>query len=515
MRRATASTGRSCCTRPSPTPTRTTRRWSRPSPGCCRDHPDALLVLTGGEGAAEAARPAADRRPRRRPSGCGDSVGSRRPTSPACSSWPRSWPCRRATRASGCRPLEAMAAGVAGRRRRRHLAARGGGRRRACWSAPDDVAAWAEAARRGPRRPGRAAPAGRGGPGAGRPRSPAGPTPAASPTSTAGRRRWLPACRMGRGATALVGWATLWARHPPPRRSPARPAPAAGSPPGSPAASCSRASSRSSSCSASAWSSTPATTATTTTRRRAAARRPHPPRLRRQRRAASSSPDLPEFERTVGIHTHGDGVIHIHPFSQLGVGANATLGRFFEDARDEGGLDVDAQRLRRSTYLGDDVQGGRDRVRGRRRPACCAWRTGRTSQDADADPEITTGDFDDLRLTDDGGGDHALLRRPRRRHPEAADAAANLAELGAADGGQSRRRAATPTTGATTTARPRTGGRRRRPRTTAAGDTTTTTAAARGTADAGGRPRRRLRHPPPSPHAAPPRSRCCRWSTGR
>ena len=27
------------------------------------------------------------------------------------------------------------------------------------------------------------------------------------------------------------------------------------------------------------------------------------------------TPDIPEFESTIGIHTHGDGVIHIHPFS--------------------------------------------------------------------------------------------------------------------------------------------------------------------------------------------------------
>lgn len=31
----------------------------------------------------------------------------------------------------------------------------------------------------------------------------------------------------------------------------------------------------------------------------------------------------------VGIHTHGDGVIHIHPFSARSAGANATLGVFF------------------------------------------------------------------------------------------------------------------------------------------------------------------------------------------
>ena len=70
---------------------------------------------------------------------------------------------------------------------------------------------------------------------------------------------------------------------------------------------------------------------------------------------------LPEFESQVGIHTHGDGVIHIHPFSQLGVGANATLDRYLEDASEEGGLDVS---LSNDTlhYLDGDLRGGRDRV---------------------------------------------------------------------------------------------------------------------------------------------------------
>ena len=43
-------------------------------------------------------------------------------------------------------------------------------------------------------------------------------------------------------------------------------------------------------------------------------------------------PNLPEFESRVGIHTHGDGVIHIHPSSAGGAGENATLGAFLEGA---------------------------------------------------------------------------------------------------------------------------------------------------------------------------------------
>jgi hypothetical protein len=48
---------------------------------------------------------------------------------------------------------------------------------------------------------------------------------------------------------------------------------------------------------------------------------------------------VPEFEVRAaepnvraGIHTHGDGFIHVHPFSADETGANATLGRFFEFA---------------------------------------------------------------------------------------------------------------------------------------------------------------------------------------
>ncbi len=40
-------------------------------------------------------------------------------------------------------------------------------------------------------------------------------------------------------------------------------------------------------------------------------------------------PDFPQSE-DIGIHTHGDGVIHIHPHTQDQTGQNANLGRFFQ-----------------------------------------------------------------------------------------------------------------------------------------------------------------------------------------
>lgn len=58
-------------------------------------------------------------------------------------------------------------------------------------------------------------------------------------------------------------------------------------------------------------------------------------------------PDLPEFiaPQNGGIHTHGDGLLHIHPFSSARAGVNANLGNYFQDAGEvlgnEGGLDDD------------------------------------------------------------------------------------------------------------------------------------------------------------------------------
>jgi hypothetical protein len=144
--------------------------------------------------------------------------------------------------------------------------------------------------------------------------------------------------------------------------------------------------------------------------------------------------DLPEFESPVGIHTHGDGVLHIHPFSQRGAGANATLGRYFEDAREDGGLDVDISDSKLD-YLDEDVEEDETECEGVDDPVLLMAYWPKAS-DAAAEPEITTGDFDDKRLTTDGaaitiyyGDEDGDIPMPL--------SAANLAALGAADGGSS------------------------------------------------------------------------------
>jgi hypothetical protein len=41
-------------------------------------------------------------------------------------------------------------------------------------------------------------------------------------------------------------------------------------------------------------------------------------------------PNAPQFEDAEGIHTHGDGLIHIHPFLSRAAGKNATVGMYLK-----------------------------------------------------------------------------------------------------------------------------------------------------------------------------------------
>jgi hypothetical protein len=174
-------------------------------------------------------------------------------------------------------------------------------------------------------------------------------------------------------------------------------------------------------------------------------------------------PEMPTFESAVGIHTHGDGVIHIHPFSQLGVGANATLGRYLDDAREEGGLDISLSSSRLD-YLDETYEEGETPCEGVEDPQLRMgyWEN---VQDPTSDPEVTTGDFKDLRLTQDGAGITIYYGDPDGDIPKPPNAS-QLAELGAADGGQVPDSEGNTTT---TTEEPET--------TTTAADASTTTAA--------------------------------------
>ncbi|MET0728430.1 MAG: hypothetical protein ABWZ76_09075 [Acidimicrobiales bacterium] len=144
-------------------------------------------------------------------------------------------------------------------------------------------------------------------------------------------------------------------------------------------------------------------------------------------------PDLPEFESQVGIHTHGDGVIHIHPFSQLGVGANATLDRFLTDATEEGDLDVSLSDTK-LTYLDETYEEGETECEGVDDPQL---RMGYWTdvQDEASVPDVTTGAFGELRLTENGAGLTIYFGDPDADIPKPPHAS-QLDALGAADGAQ-------------------------------------------------------------------------------
>ena len=63
------------------------------------------------------------------------------------------------------------------------------------------------------------------------------------------------------------------------------------------------------------------------------------------------APNVPLFESTDGIHTHGDGVIHIHPYTPAASGAGATLGFFVKAV--PGGFKLSATELKYVKIAGD------------------------------------------------------------------------------------------------------------------------------------------------------------------
>jgi len=179
-------------------------------------------------------------------------------------------------------------------------------------------------------------------------------------------------------------------------------------------------------------------------------------------------PNVPEFESKIGLHTHGDGVLHIHPFSDLGVGINATLGRFMKNAREEGGLDVKISDSKLD-YLDEEVEEGKTKCDGVEDPQLrlAYWPD---ASDSSALPQIQTGDFNDFRLTKNGAA-ITIFYGDKDADVPMPPTAANLPALGAADGSGA---VPPPDSGSSTTVSTAPG--ETTTTTTAAGDSTTTTA---------------------------------------
>jgi FKBP-type peptidyl-prolyl cis-trans isomerase len=105
-----------------------------------------------------------------------------------------------------------------------------------------------------------------------------------------------------------------------------------------------------------------------------------------------------------GIHTHGDGLIHVHPFDDRAAGTKATLGRFFEASV----IKVDATRIDLpqgpKLVAGSDCNGKKTEI------AAAVWRSVKDKQ-----PKLVTKDLASIRLTD--GQVIALVHAPKGTTP--------------------------------------------------------------------------------------------------
>lgn len=106
-------------------------------------------------------------------------------------------------------------------------------------------------------------------------------------------------------------------------------------------------------------------------------------------------PPITDTTDTVGIHTHGDGVIHIHPFVSGSAGANAKLGVFLDTI----GMTVSTDEL--AIPGGDTFKKGDD-CNGTPGIIQVAYWASASDAAAGQDPtEIITSDFNNIRFRGD------------------------------------------------------------------------------------------------------------------
>jgi len=100
-----------------------------------------------------------------------------------------------------------------------------------------------------------------------------------------------------------------------------------------------------------------------------------------------------QHEDTKGIHTHGDGVIHVHPFTSAAAGKNADLEQFFEMTN----LQVTDSKI--VLPSGETWEDGKTCPNGQAGKVVLAkWES---ADDPDAAPEIITSDIGSVRMDRD------------------------------------------------------------------------------------------------------------------
>jgi FKBP-type peptidyl-prolyl cis-trans isomerase len=90
----------------------------------------------------------------------------------------------------------------------------------------------------------------------------------------------------------------------------------------------------------------------------------------------------------VGIHTHGDGLIHAHPFSEKAAGKNATMARFFETENIKVGNNT--IKLGSTTYFG-----GKDCAGKKTKLSVFRWKNRSVKS-----PELVAGEASEIPLID-------------------------------------------------------------------------------------------------------------------
>jgi hypothetical protein len=94
-----------------------------------------------------------------------------------------------------------------------------------------------------------------------------------------------------------------------------------------------------------------------------------------------------------GIHTHGDGVIHIHPFTSAAAGKNATLNQFFKTT----GIKMSDTKLELPEDLGTFEEGKTECNGQPGSLKVLVWDDANSS----ADPKVFITDFNNIRFTSD------------------------------------------------------------------------------------------------------------------
>lgn len=126
---------------------------------------------------------------------------------------------------------------------------------------------------------------------------------------------------------------------------------------------------------------------------------------------------------TYGIHTHGDGLIHIHPFLAASAGAEARLGRFL----DQVGATLDGDRA--ELTIGGTVYGcDADAV-----VRVARWSSAAAAAEGAAPDSVVVEDVGDIVLGPDGGA-LTIAVGPADELIAAPPSAADLCALGAVDG---------------------------------------------------------------------------------